>query len=629
MREVRMQRFRFLVRLLAAGFVGALVVAACGPAPGPTAPKVSLLSDYKAEKGTKGGKLTYSDWQKVNNLNAFASSSAAISQATDVIWAWTWTFDPKGKAVPDLVKEIPSADNGGIKKIDATHMDVAINLKSGLNWSDGSPLTADDLKFTIDTICDPNASYGGGTTGYDHISSMEVKSPTQLLLHFGPATTKDAKDADGKPAYRCGLADKLDSGIFSPVIGIMNFQPMPKKKLGSVKPGDWTTVPYFTKLPDVTSGPYMVKSFSPGTAAVVIMVPNPHYHDGRAGADFFADGPYLDQLTYKIYSSTQSMIAGLSAGETDIGLNLTASDVPALQAITTKKTIVVTGLLSEFLTFNEGNNTKGCEAQKFAATCGKTTLFGSDRQLREALAKSLNKDAINTIRNNGQGAVMSTMFFPGFGTQWYDTGKEVYKEDVAAASSELDADGWAKGSDGIRSKGGKRLAFTITTTGGNQARVAMEQQIIKDWKAVGADVTQDNCSTNCFEDFPGGGTFATGQYDISLFANNWSPDPDVLCAYMQGNQIPSATTPSGNNWGRIKNPAYDKVCADEEGTLDIAARIAAFNRMQKEMLSDWSFIGLEVRPDVNIYAPFAGNFAINPTSGLSVWNFADLYRKAS
>jgi peptide/nickel transport system substrate-binding protein len=625
-----MRRLRFLVRPLTAAFVVALVVAACGGgSTTPTGPKVSLVSDYKPVKGTQGGKITYSDWQKVVNLNAFASSSAAISRVTNVIWSYTWTFDPKGKAVPDLVKEIPSTDNGGIKKIDATHMDVTLNLKSGLTWSDGSTLTADDLKFTIDTICDPNASFGGGTLGFDHISSMEVKSPTQLVMHFGPALTKDSKDADGKPAYRCGLADKLESGIYSPVVGSMNFQPMPKKRLGSTKPADWTTLPYFTQKPDVTSGPYMVKSFSAGTAAVVILVPNPHYHDGRAGGEFFADGPYLDQLTYKIYSSTQSMIAGLSAGETDIGMNLTVSDVPALNSITTKKTLIMTGLQSEWLTFNEGYNTKGCEAQKFAATCGKPTLFGNDRPLRAGLAKAINKDAVNQIRNQGQGGVMNTMFFPGFGTQWYDTAKETYKQDVAGANSDLDAAGWAKGSDGIRSKGGKRLAFTITTTGGNPARVAMEQQIIKDWKAVGAEVTTDNCATNCFEDFPTGGTFATGQYDISLFANNWSPDPDVLCAYMQSNQIPSATNPSGNNWGRVKNTVYDKACADEEGTLDITARVAAFKRMQDEMLKDWTFIGLEVRPDVNSVASFAGNYAQNPTSGLGSWNFADLFRVKS
>ena len=544
-------RLRHVFRSLAAAFVGALVLAACGGGGSTTTvTKISLLSDYKAVPGTKGGKLTYSDWQKVDNLNGFASSSAAISQATDVLWSFTWTFDPKGKAVPDLVKEIPSTDNGDIKTIDATHMDVTINLKPGLMWSDGQPLTADDLKFTLDTICNPSASSGGGTIGYDHISSMEVKSTTQLLLHFGPELTMSAKDASGAAAYRCGLTGPLTSGIFAPVVGDLGFEPMPKHILGNVDPGTWTTNAYFTQKPTATSGPYMVKEFSPGPAAVVVFVPNPHYHDGRAGGAFFADGPYLDQLTYKIYGSTQAMIAGLSAGETDIGLNMTVSDVPALSSITTRTTAVVTGLQSEWLTFNNGNNTKGCEAQKFAATCGKTTLFGSDRQLREALAKSLNKDAINTIRNNGQGGVMNTMFFPGFGTTWYDTTKEVYKQDVAAANAELDADGWAKGSDGIRSKGGKRLAFTITTTGGNAARVAMEQQIISDWKAIGAEVTQANCSTNCFGDFPSGGDFATGQYDISLFANNWSPDPDVLCAYMQSNQIPSATTPSGNNWGR-------------------------------------------------------------------------------
>jgi peptide/nickel transport system substrate-binding protein len=605
----------------------AILVVACGSSStGGT--NISLNSKYSAVAGTKGGKLIYSNWQKVDNLNTFASSSEAISVATAPLWSFTWEFDPQGKAVPDLVSEIPSTDNGDVKKVDDTHMDVTLKLKPGLHWSDGSDITADDVKFTVDSICNPNASFGNGTLGYDHIASQDVKDKTTLVWHFGPELTKSGKDSTGAPAYRCGLADKLDSGIYASWLAVMNFQPLPKAVLGTVDPGTWTTIDYFTKKPTVTSGPYILKDFSPGAAAVVTYTPNPRYGDGRSGASFFGHGAYLDQLQYTIYGSSPAMIAGLGSGSADIGINLIAADIPALSAISGRQTAVINGFQNEFLTLNNGNNTKGCASQKFAQTCGTPTIFKGDKPVRQALSMAIDKAQINTKLVQGKGTVTQTMCMPGW-VPFCDMSLENYTPDLSKAKSILDADGWKAGADGVRVKNGVRLATTIVTTGGKPQRVAEEDVVIASAKDIGMEITKDNCSTNCFGDFPSGGEFATDQYGISLFANLWPPDPDQVCGYMQSNQIPTADKPSGQNWGRINNPAYDKACSAEQGSLDIPTRVAAFKDLQKAMIDDGSIFGLYVRPEVNSYAPYAGNFKANASSSLTTWNVPDWFKKGS
>lgn len=605
----------------------AILLVACGSSSSGGS-NISLNSTYSAVAGTKGGKLIYSDWQKVDNLNTFASSSAAINQATDAIWSYLWEFDPQGKAVPDLVSEVPSTDNGDVKKIDDTHMDITLKLKSGLHWNDGSDITADDLKFTIDTICNPNASFGGGTLGFDHIASMDVKDKSTLVLHFGPELTMSVKDASGAPAYRCGLTAPLTTGIYSPWQAVITFQPMPKAVLGTVDPATWTTIDYFTKKPTVTSGPYMVKDFSPGAAAVVTMVPNPHYGDGRTGASFFGHSPYLDQLQYIIFGDKPAQIAGLSSGATDIGLDLIAADIPALSGIAGRQTGVDNGFISEFVTLNNGNNTKGCASTKYAQTCGTPTIFKGDKPVRQALSMAIDKAQINTKLVQGKGQLMQTICLPDW-APFCDPSLENYTPNLSKAKSLLDADGWKAGADGIRVKNGVRLATTIVTTGGNTQRVAEEDVVIASAKDIGMEITKDNCGTNCFGDFPSGGEFATDQYGISLFANNWPPDPDAMCAYIQSNVIPTADKPSGTNWGRINNPAFDKTCSTEQGALDTTARVAAFKDMQKAMVDDGSMIGLYVRPDVVSYAPYAGNFKLNSTGSLGVWNIADWFKKSS
>ena len=217
-----MRRFGRLGALTA---IALLVAVACGNT-GTGNTTTATLSDYKPQAGTKGGQLVYSDWEPVDDLNVIASTAATTQQAAYVLWGALWQFDPKNAPYPDMVSAVPSTDNGLVKQIDATHMDVTLRLKTGLKWSDGSPITADDMMFTINAICNPDTG-ASSQVGYDHIASMEVKGTTDLILHFGPT----------KAGY-CGLAADNPSGIYASFLTDMDFNTMPKSVLGSVKAAD-------------------------------------------------------------------------------------------------------------------------------------------------------------------------------------------------------------------------------------------------------------------------------------------------------------------------------------------------------------------------------------------------------
>jgi peptide/nickel transport system substrate-binding protein len=613
-------RFRVLAAATSALFIGA----ACGGSTGGgTATSVLPSTTYTAKPGVQGGQLVYSDWEAVDNLYGFSSSAATISQATVMLWLALWTYDPTNVPVPDLVTEIPATDNGGVKLIDSTHMDITINLKPGLKWSDGSPLTTDDVIFTWNAICDP-ATGAPSTAGYDHISSMEKKSDTQVIWHFGPETTKSAKDSTGASTYRCGLTDALASGIYAPYL-LLGEQVFPKSVLGNVAHGDWARSDYFNVKPTVTSGPYMVQSFTPGNAAQVVMVPNPHYADGRSGAKVFNHAPYLDKVIYKIYGTKPSQIAGLAAGDTDLGLDLIAADLPGLQSITSDHTIAITGLLDEFLTFNLGNNMTGCPAPYDQTKCGTPTIFQGDKVLRQAIDLAIDKDAINKNLVGGVGVTMEGPLLSTF-KPWADVTKAKFTRDVAKANSLLDGDGWVKGSDGIRAKNGKKLAFHITTTAGNKQRASEVELMATNLKEIGADVpASPDVHTNDFDSFNTGGIFATGQYDVSLFANNWAPDPDSFASSVATNQIPTPTNQSGANWGHSSDPALDALFQQGAATLDINKRISLYNQAQAEWLDFMPTVQLYERPDVFTYGANFGNFSGSANAALAIWNMADWF----
>jgi peptide/nickel transport system substrate-binding protein len=611
------------LRAVALAFVIPFAIVACGPGTTGGGTPVLAPSTYTAKPGVKGGQLVYSDWEAVNNLFGFSSSAATISQATTMLWLSLWTYDPTNVPVPDLASQVPATDNGGIKVIDATHMDMTVTLKSGLKWSDGSPLTSDDVIFTWNAICDPAAGYPS-TAGYDHVASIDKTNDTTTVWHFGPESTKSATVA-GQPAYRCGMTAPLDSGIYAPYL-LLNMQVYPKSALGGIAHADWAKSDYFNAKPTVTSGPYMVQSFTPGNAAQVVMVPNTHYADGRSGAKVFNHAPYLDKVIYKIYGTKPSQIAGLAAGDTDLGLDLIANDLPALQAVTGYTTVAITGLLDEFLTFNQGKNMKGCPAPYDQTKCGTNTIFVGDKLLRQAINLGIDKAAINTNLVHNAGIPMNGPLLSTF-KPWASTDLAKFTRDVAKANSLLDSDGWVKGSDGIRTKNGKRLAFHITTTAGNKQRASEVELIANNLKEIGADVpSSPDTGTNVFDSFNTGGIFATGQYDVALFANNWAPDPDSFASYVAVNQIPSPTNQSGGNWGHANDPALDALFAQGANTLDIPKRIDLYNQAQAEWVDNAPTVQLYERPDVFTFntATF-GNFAGSANNALAIWNMADWF----
>ncbi|HYM50882.1 MAG TPA: peptide ABC transporter substrate-binding protein [Candidatus Limnocylindrales bacterium] len=601
----------------AAALTGGLLLAACGGQSSSGTPASTLLSSYSPEKGSQGGALVFSDWEPVQDLNVLSSSAATTQQvATGPIWASLWAFDGQNKPIPDLVADVPTTDNGLVRKIDDTHMDVTIKLKAGLKWSDGSPLTSADVKFTIDSICDP-AVGAASTTGYDHIASQEIKDSQTVVWHFGP-----------QKAGSCGLPTDLSSGVYAPYL-LLNTAIVPKSVLGNLAGKDWATSDYFTKKPTVTNGPYMVQDFTPGPAAIVTLVPNPNYAAGRSGAKFFGHPPYLNKLTYKIYGDKSSQIAGIKSGDTDLGLDLIAKDLPSLQGSNSVKPVYANGLLDEFLNFNLGNNTTGCDSQSFAATCGRPTIWRDDKTLRQAIALAVDKDAMNTQLVQGIGKTMNS-FLVSTLAPYYDTSTPKFVRDVAKANSMLDQDGWVKGADGTRVKNGVKCAWTISTTTGNPQRAAEEELLISNWKDIGCTVTTKNFPAGIFfQNFTGGGIQATGQFDMSLFANNWAPDPDSWATTVLPGQIPSAQNPAGANWNRANDPKLTDLLQQGENTIDITQRVAIYKKAQAEWRDYLPTIELYERPDVFGVGTAFGNFNPTVNTCLATCNAPDWFHRGA
>lgn len=108
----------------------------------------------QAALGTDGNlKILY--WQGASTLNPYLSGIGKDVDAAALVVEPLARFDPKGDLIPLLSAEIPTKENGGISS-DMTK--ITWKLRPGVEWSDGSAMTANDAIFTWKYCTAPGAA---------------------------------------------------------------------------------------------------------------------------------------------------------------------------------------------------------------------------------------------------------------------------------------------------------------------------------------------------------------------------------------------------------------------------------------------------------------------------------------
>src|SRR5258708_16799472 len=149
-----------------------LVLSACGASGTPTGSTTSSAP-------VKGGTFTDDLYEDVDSLIPNGVSETYAVLVDQAIWAPLFYGDSHGILHPGLASEIPTQANGDVS---ADLKTWTIKLRPNLVWSDGQPLTADDVNFTW-TLCN-NPKFGAySTVGYNLIKSADV-SADKLSITF-------------------------------------------------------------------------------------------------------------------------------------------------------------------------------------------------------------------------------------------------------------------------------------------------------------------------------------------------------------------------------------------------------------------------------------------------------------
>ncbi|HYW52604.1 MAG TPA: peptide ABC transporter substrate-binding protein [Dongiaceae bacterium] len=504
---------------------------------------------------TDPGHLRLGVLRNFDSLNPLVSGQAATTDVAQFLFSGLIRFDDRGEMIPDAATAVPTLRNGGISRDGKT---ITYHLRSDVRFSDGHPVTADDVVFTWQQDMNPrnNVPYH---FPYDQAESVVAKDPHTVVVRLRAPSAPFVSNF-----FRCGTQGAI----------------LPKHLLAG-KP-DLNRDPYNMK--PVGSGPYMIERYD--VNATLEMVPNPHWFGGKPG---------LRRVTLRVIPSENTLLVSLKTHEIDFYFSAPEQQYRELRALPGVAVNAVPSSQFEMVVFNAGREPL------------------SDLRVRRAAAMGIDWRALART-------VYLDVDLPDWGDlfprSWaYTAQADPTPFDPAKARALLDAAGWKPGPDGIRTKDGKRLDLEIATVAGVITRQNAEVLIQQQLRAAGIDVHVHNAPANMlFAPLGAGGLLAAGKFDLAIYAWTKNPDPDD--SQTAG---PQYLPPHGANYSRIADRALGDLQRRAAATYDRGERTRLYAQVERRLGEVLPYHTMVWRANVNAWNDDL--HGVKPAQGVSdFWN---------
>ncbi|WP_449602886.1 ABC transporter substrate-binding protein [Paenibacillus sp. Marseille-Q9583] len=478
----------------------------------------------------------------------YFQQSGYDGNVSSLLYASLVTVDDKGVPTPELAESWDVSDD---------QLTYTFHLRKDLKFSDGSPLTADDVAFTW-TI-----QYDKSYDGSSQLPSLNVK---------------------GGKAYKDGSSTAIEGiKVTDPqTISVTLEQPNATAlvQLGSnvlskayygkdYKFGD---LEYIKKLHEkpLGDGPYKLEKFIPGQE--VRFVANENYFKGKPKTEHF------------IYKTTEGDVwQFVETGEVDYAsFSATDENIEKLKALGFVNIIPYTPSTYGYLQVNLKH-----EQLK-------------DKLVRQAIVYGLDRQSIYVDAAQGAGSIANIPASP-ISWSYTEEGINPYKYDPEKAKQLLDEAGWTVGAGGIREKDGKPL--TIHYLGSKSKNTDIFIAVAKEnFEALGIDFQPE-----VFADFNSlVSKVEGGDYDLVSFSTSMLTDPaDGFMQFFDG-EITD-----------YDNPKFLELYNKALATTDIEARKAVYKELYQLFNDELPIIFTSYKKTVYAYNGRIENLSVSPFIGLA------------
>lgn len=429
-------------------------------------------------------------------------------------------IDDRGRVVPDLALAVPTRRNGGISRDGRT---LTYRLRPNLVWSDGVPLTARDVAFTFALLRAPATNFPSRST-YDIVDRVDAADARTVRVRL------HAPDADA-------VAEIFVNG--------QNGSIVPEHLLRGVR--DLMHDPFDTH--PIGSGPYVLERWDRGTA--ISFRANPRYVRGA---------PKTPAISMAFFGDANTLGLEMRTGAIDF-----AQIPPAL--------VPQFGPATTGIALRSASSTTLAEIQ-FNVRAAPV----DDGRVRRALGLALDRARIAATIFHGQADVANGLLPPNsiFARA---NGASALAADPAGSAALLDAAGWRAGPDGMRSRGGMPLQFSLIVPSANPTYLGLAVQLQAAWRALGADVSV-NAQLNDVLRAPDG-PLARGRFQAVVSPFGYPVTPDRTQFITTG-----AFPPYGYNYMRYADATVDRDSVAARVETDPAKRKRLLGSVESRIRAD-------------------------------------------
>lgn len=368
---------------------------------------ISINKNFLVEVAKSGGSVSEGVIGTPRFVNPVLAISDSDRDLTTLVYSGLMRKNPDGILINDLAEKYTVSENG---------LEYTFTLKKDLEFQDKTPVTANDVAFTIAKIKDPI-----------------IKSPKKANWD---GITTEVIDAQ---TIKFILKQKYAGFLENTTVGIL-----PEHLWKDLTPEEFGLSKQ--NINGIGSGPFLIKNINESNDGI------PQYYELKGFGKFALGKPYLKTLFIKFYAGEKELIDALKNGSVDAISEITPSEAQKLEDGRYK--ISTTPLPRVFgLYFNQ------TEAPIF-----------TDKNVRKAISLVIDRKAIIDNILSGYGTEINGPFPPQLlNREEISAGdKPHFNQNIEQAETLLKASGWIKNSVGIWEKKDKKqtktLAFSIATS---------------------------------------------------------------------------------------------------------------------------------------------------------------------
>lgn len=473
-------------------------------------------------------------------------------------------LNENGENVPYLAKSYEVSEDGLV---------LTFHLQENAQWHDGTPVTAEDVAYTIECIIHPEFT----GTAYSKVSSIVGAE----AYHNGEADSVEGIKVLDEHTIEFTLAS-----TFAPALSnIASRNILPKHIWSDIPVADHQNQVELMKAP-VGCGPYKVVEYVEG-----------QYVSLTADENYWEGAPKTENLVVKVVA-VDSILAELNNG---------TIDVISVRDLTSDDKSVLTALGYEITNF--ANN-----IYRYIGVNLRRPVF-QDKALREALYYGMDREGIVASLLEGNGSVINAPFLPAGWAREDASRMNIRGYDIEKAKQILADAGYAdsNGNGILEAPDGTELSFTYKIPTDSQLTEQVALVVQQGWKEIGIAI-----EIQAFE-YSELAQIAVFNHDFDFYTLNcqFGDDPDIFQWWHSSAAHDEVGTPSFN-FDSYRSAECDEIIMKARTTNDQAERTELYNEAARVINEDVPMLFLYCQN--NAYASPAGMEGFAPYTFNVVYN---------